>query len=188
MTAGTDAFAVPATFPSTAGESAGKTTPEELAGGVPRDVLRLACARSSAGAADTRGVTVTATITAEKGPGGIRIQSSHLRGNAAPSRLLLKARWRSPTTSSLDDFEDRLDSGLHDKLLNTAVDSNSREGRIALSDINEDDRAPYQNGEGEIERRSIRRRELVLALPFPVYGALRIGCQHNPLVLLRSTD
>jgi osmotically inducible protein OsmC len=30
VTVGTGAFAVPATFPSTAGEAAGKTTPEEL--------------------------------------------------------------------------------------------------------------------------------------------------------------
>ena len=81
VTAGTGAFGVPATFPSTAGEAAGKTTPEELVAASHATCygigLRSLIGRRGGGA---RRVTVTATITAEKGPSGIRIQSSHLRG------------------------------------------------------------------------------------------------------------
>jgi lipoyl-dependent peroxiredoxin len=81
VTAGTRAFAVPATFPSTAGEAPGKTTPEELLAASHATCygigLRSLIARRGGRA---QRVTVTATITAEKGPGGIRIQSSHLSG------------------------------------------------------------------------------------------------------------
>jgi lipoyl-dependent peroxiredoxin len=131
VTAGTGAFAVPATFPSTAGEAAGKTTPEELLAASHATCYGIGL-RSLIGRRGGQAprLTVTATITAEKGPGGIRIQSSHLsaeveslegidhascrrsrrkRGSAAPSRLLLKAQWRSPTTSSLDEFGAGLD-------------------------------------------------------------------------------
>jgi len=81
VTAGTGAFAVPATFPSTAGEAAGKTTPEELVAASHATCYGIGL-RSLIGrrGGRARRVTVTATITAEKGPSGIRIQSSHLRG------------------------------------------------------------------------------------------------------------
>ena len=81
VTAGTAAFAVPVTFPRVHGEAPGNTTPEEL----------LAAAHASCYAIGLRSVIaqrggkagrvrVTATITAEKGAQGIRIQSSHLQG------------------------------------------------------------------------------------------------------------
>jgi len=81
VTAGTAAFVVPATFPSTTGEAAGKTTPEELLAASHATCygigLRSLIARRGGRA---RRVTVTATITAEKGSRGIRIHSSHLSG------------------------------------------------------------------------------------------------------------
>src|SRR5918999_3174438 len=81
VTAGTDAFAVAVTFPSTTGEAPGKTTPEELFAASHATCygigLRSLIARRGGRA---RRVSVTATITAEKGPQGIRIQSSHLSG------------------------------------------------------------------------------------------------------------
>jgi osmotically inducible protein OsmC len=81
VTAGTGAFAVPATFPSIAGEVAGKTTPEELLAASHATCygigLRSLISRRGGRA---RRVTVTATIGAEKGSRGIRIQSSHLSG------------------------------------------------------------------------------------------------------------
>jgi osmotically inducible protein OsmC len=81
VTAGTGAFAVPATFPSTVGEAAGKTTPEELLAASHATCYGIGL-RSLIGRHGGRAqrVTVTATITAEKGPRGIRIQSSHLSG------------------------------------------------------------------------------------------------------------
>lgn len=81
ITAGTQAFAVPATFPSIAGEAAGKTTPEELLAASHATCYGIGL-RSLIGRRGGRaqGVRVTATITAEKGPGGIRIRSSHLSG------------------------------------------------------------------------------------------------------------
>jgi osmotically inducible protein OsmC len=82
VTAGTGAFAVPATFPSTAGEAPGKTTPEELLAAAHATCYGIGL-RSLIGRHGGRAqrVTVTATITAEKGPRGIRIQSSHLSGD-----------------------------------------------------------------------------------------------------------
>jgi hypothetical protein len=68
VTAGTRAFAVPVTFPTTAGEAPGKTTPR-TARGVTRDLLRY---RASLAHRTTRRTStaraVTATVTAEKGP------------------------------------------------------------------------------------------------------------------------
>ncbi|MPZ19393.1 MAG: OsmC family peroxiredoxin [Luteitalea sp.] len=79
VTAASAAFAVPATFPSTLGEPAGTTTPEELLAASHATCygvgLRSLIGRRGGWA---RRVTVTAIITAEKGPQGIRIQSSHL--------------------------------------------------------------------------------------------------------------
>jgi osmotically inducible protein OsmC len=78
VTAGTRAFAVPVTFPSTAGEAPGKTTPEELLAASHATCYGIGL-RSLIGRRGglAQRVTVTATITAEKGPRGIRIQSSH---------------------------------------------------------------------------------------------------------------
>jgi organic hydroperoxide reductase OsmC/OhrA len=71
----------PPRFRALPAEATGKTTPEELP-----DASHATCCgiglRSLIGrrGGQARRLTVTATITAEKGPGGIRIQSSHLRG------------------------------------------------------------------------------------------------------------
>jgi lipoyl-dependent peroxiredoxin len=74
------AFAVPATFPSLTVEPANTTTPEELLAASHAVCygigLRGLIARRG-GRADR--VTVIATITAEKGPHGIRLLSSHLK-------------------------------------------------------------------------------------------------------------
>ncbi len=79
VTAGTDAFAVSMTFPRLSGEPANMTTPEELLAASHANCYAIAL-RSLLG--QQRGtaqrVTVTATITAEKGAGAIRILSSHL--------------------------------------------------------------------------------------------------------------
>jgi len=81
VTAGTRAFAVPVTFPGTAGEAPGKTTPEELLAASHATCYGIGL-RSLIGRRGGRAqrVSVTATVTAEKGPGGIRVQSSHLSG------------------------------------------------------------------------------------------------------------
>src|ERR687891_1916096 len=81
VTAGTGAFAVPVTFPTIAGEAPGKTTPEELLAASHATCYGLGL-RSLIGRRGGRAqrVTVTATITAQKGSRGIRIQSSHLTG------------------------------------------------------------------------------------------------------------
>jgi lipoyl-dependent peroxiredoxin len=81
VTAGTRAFAVPVTFPSTAGDAPGKTTPEELLAASHATCYGIGL-RSLIGRRGGRAqrVTVTATVTAEKGPRGIRVQSSHLSG------------------------------------------------------------------------------------------------------------
>lgn len=79
--AASGAFAVPVTFPSTFGDPPGKTTPEELLAAAHATCfgigLRGVIGRRGGSA---RRVTVSATITAEKGPDGIHIQSSHLGG------------------------------------------------------------------------------------------------------------
>lgn len=81
VVAGTGSFSVGATFPSIVGEGAGKTTPEELLAASHATCYGIGL-RSLIGrhGGRARRVTVTATITAEKGPSGIRIQSSHLAG------------------------------------------------------------------------------------------------------------
>ncbi len=81
VAAGTGSFAVPVRFPSVAGDPPGKTTPEELLA-----ASHAACygigLRSLIGRKGGRAkrVTVEAVISAEKGPDGIQIQSSHLVG------------------------------------------------------------------------------------------------------------
>jgi lipoyl-dependent peroxiredoxin len=76
-----DAFTAGAIFPSIAGDPPGKTTPEELLAASHATCygigLRSLIARRGGRA---RRVSVTATVTAEKGPQGIRLQSSHLTG------------------------------------------------------------------------------------------------------------
>jgi lipoyl-dependent peroxiredoxin len=82
--AGAASFDVGATFPSVGGESPGKTTPEEMLA-ASHAICYGVGLRSLIGrrGGRARRVTVTATITAEKGPSGIRIQSSHLSGVVA---------------------------------------------------------------------------------------------------------
>lgn len=76
-----DAFTVGATFPSIAGDPPSTTTPEELLAAPHATCygigLRSLIARRGGRA---RRVSVTATVAAEKGPQGIRLQSSHLAG------------------------------------------------------------------------------------------------------------
>lgn len=81
VTAGTEAFTVGATFPRIHGEPPGNTTPEELLAAAHATCFGIGVRSVIAqrgGAA--RRVRVTATVTAEKGRGAIRIQSSHLSG------------------------------------------------------------------------------------------------------------
>lgn len=81
VTAASGAFAAGAIYPSIAGEPPGRTTPEELLAASHATCygigLRSLIARRGGRA---RRVSVTATVTAEKGPQGIRLQSSHLAG------------------------------------------------------------------------------------------------------------
>jgi lipoyl-dependent peroxiredoxin len=78
---GSGAFTAGAIFPSIAGDPPGKTTPEELLAASHATCygigLRSLIARRGGRA---RQVSVTATVTAEKGTQGIRLQSSHLIG------------------------------------------------------------------------------------------------------------
>ncbi|HEX6053157.1 MAG TPA: OsmC family peroxiredoxin [Gemmatimonadaceae bacterium] len=77
--AASGAFDVPASFPTLRGESAGVTTPEELLAASHAVCfgigLRSVIGRNG-GIATT--IRMTATITAEKGPEGIRVRRSHL--------------------------------------------------------------------------------------------------------------
>lgn len=79
VTAGTQAFSAPATFPSAAGDPPGKTTPEEMLAAAHAICfgigLRSVIGRSGGRA---RRVSATATIAADKGPAGIVIRSAHL--------------------------------------------------------------------------------------------------------------
>ena len=78
---GSGAFTAGAIFPSIAGDPPGMTTPEELLAASHATCygigLRSLIARRGGRA---RRVSVTATVTAEKGPQGIRLQASHLTG------------------------------------------------------------------------------------------------------------
>jgi osmotically inducible protein OsmC len=81
VTAGTEAFAVPMTFPRLTGDPRGATTPEELLAASQANcyaiALRSVLAQHGGRA---RRVSVTATITADKAAGVIRLVSSHLEG------------------------------------------------------------------------------------------------------------
>jgi osmotically inducible protein OsmC len=79
--AGSGAFTVSATFPTLRGEPQGTTTPEELLAASHAVCfgigLRSVIARRGGSASR---IVVTATLTAEKGPEGIRLRRSHLSG------------------------------------------------------------------------------------------------------------
>jgi len=81
VSAGSGAFQIPAMFPSLRGEPAGVTTPEELLAASHAVCfaigLRSVIARNGGIASSIR---LTATITAEKGPEGIRVRRSRLTG------------------------------------------------------------------------------------------------------------
>ena len=82
--AGSGAFALPVTFPSRIGEPGGKTSPEELMAAAHAACYAMAL---NGTIGRTEGVsvertTVRATITADKGEAGIKIQSSKLEVTA----------------------------------------------------------------------------------------------------------
>jgi lipoyl-dependent peroxiredoxin len=80
VSAASTAFDVRATYPHVRGDPPGVTTPEELLAASHAVCfgigVRSVIARQRGSAASIR---TTATITAEKGPDGIRIRRSHLR-------------------------------------------------------------------------------------------------------------
>lgn len=81
VAAASGAFTVPATFPSTLGEPPGRTTPEELLAAAHATCFGIGvCSVIGRRGGSARRVTVSATITAEKGPAGTTIRSSHLQG------------------------------------------------------------------------------------------------------------
>jgi lipoyl-dependent peroxiredoxin len=77
--AGSGAFTLPVTFPARIGDSGGKTSPEELMAAAHAACYAMALnatlGRKSASADRT---VVTATVTADRGDAGIKIQSSKL--------------------------------------------------------------------------------------------------------------
>ena len=82
--AGTGAFSLPVTFPSRIGESGGKTSPEELMAAAHAACYAMAL---NGTIGRTEGVSVDrtavrATITADQGDAGIKIQSSKLEVTA----------------------------------------------------------------------------------------------------------
>jgi lipoyl-dependent peroxiredoxin len=79
VAAGSGAFALPGTFPRLGGEPEGATTPEELLAASHATCfgIGLRSVLAQRGATADR-VRVTATLTAEKGGGRIRIVASHL--------------------------------------------------------------------------------------------------------------
>jgi lipoyl-dependent peroxiredoxin len=79
VSAGTGAFSVAATFPTLRGEPAGTTTPEELLAASHAVCFGIGVRSviGRRGGAATK-VMVTATLTGEKGPDGVRVRRSHL--------------------------------------------------------------------------------------------------------------
>jgi lipoyl-dependent peroxiredoxin len=79
--AGSGAFTIAATFPTLRGEPQGVTTPEELLAASHAVCfgigVRSVIARHGGSASR---IVVTATLTGEKGPEGIRLRRSHLTG------------------------------------------------------------------------------------------------------------
>jgi osmotically inducible protein OsmC len=82
VTAGSEAFSLPVTFPRLKGEAARSTTPEELLAASHATCfgIGLRSVIAQRGGIAER-ISVTATVTAEKGSGAIRIHSSHLRAD-----------------------------------------------------------------------------------------------------------
>ena len=82
--AGSGAFSVPVSFPSRIGDPGGKTSPEELMAAAHAACYAMALngtiGRTEGVSADR--TTVRATITADKGDAGIKIQSSKLEVTA----------------------------------------------------------------------------------------------------------
>jgi len=78
--AGTGAFSLPVSFPSRIGEPAGTTSPEELMAAAHAACFAMAlnATLGRKGASADRTV-VTATVTANKGDAGIKIESSALK-------------------------------------------------------------------------------------------------------------
>ena len=82
--AGTGAFTLPVSFPARIGEPEGKTSPEELMAAAHAACYAMAL---NGTIGRTEGVSVErtlvrATVTADKGEAGIKIQSSHLEVTA----------------------------------------------------------------------------------------------------------
>lgn len=79
VSAATDSFSADATFPRLSGEPSGTTTPEELLAASHAVCfgigLRSVLAQRGGSASQLR---VTATVTADKGGGRIRLQAAHL--------------------------------------------------------------------------------------------------------------
>ncbi len=77
--AGTGAFTLPVTFPSRVEQPGGKTSPEELmaAAHAACYAMALTATMGRRNASATR-LRVTALVVADFGPGGIKIQASHL--------------------------------------------------------------------------------------------------------------
>ena len=82
--AGTGAFTLPVTFPARIGEPGGKTSPEELMAAAHAACYAMALngtiGRTEGVSADR--TSVRATVTADKGDAGIKIQSSKLQVTA----------------------------------------------------------------------------------------------------------
>ena len=78
--AGTGAFELPVTFPSRIGESGGKTSPEELMAAAHAACFAMALngAIGRSEGVSVERTSVRATVTADKGEAGIKIQSSKL--------------------------------------------------------------------------------------------------------------
>src|SRR6476620_5269425 len=82
--AGSGAFTLPVTFPSRIGEPAGKTSPEELMAAAHAACYAMAL-NGTIGRTESVSVdrtSVRATVTADKGDAGIKIQSSKLEVTA----------------------------------------------------------------------------------------------------------
>ena len=82
--AGTGAFTLPVSFPARIGDPGGKTSPEELMAAAHAACYAMAL---NGTIGRTEGVSVDrtlvrATVTADKGDAGIKIQSSHLEVTA----------------------------------------------------------------------------------------------------------
>jgi lipoyl-dependent peroxiredoxin len=93
--AGTGAFTLPVSFPARIGEPEGKTSPEELMAAAHAACYAMAL---NGTIGRTEGVSVDrtlvrATVTADKGEAGIKIQSSHLDVTAFGLKGADAAKW-----------------------------------------------------------------------------------------------